>query len=128
MLGGALSVRDDAAPIRAEQVQPASLDLRLGRHAHRMRAGFLASGAPIESRIERLAVESFELDTEGCVLERGGVYLVELEERLDLAGDLRGRFNPRSSTGRCDVFTRVVCPGHPRFDETPPGYRGGLWL
>ncbi len=127
MIGSALST-DPNVLIRPEQIQPASLDLRLSHRAVRLRAGFLASSRSIEERIEQLAEETLELDEDGHVFERGRVYLVELEERLDLPEDLRGRFNPRSSTGRCDVFTRVLCPGHPRFDETPRGYQGRLWL
>lgn len=111
------------------QVQPASLDLRLGERAHRVRAGFLPSTASIEERIEVLGTSTLDLTgSDGAVLERGLVYLVPLLESLELPEDLAVRFNPRSSAGRCDVFTRVLCPGHPRFDEAPAGYRGPVWL
>lgn len=111
------------------QVQPASLDLRLGERAHRVRAGFLPSTASIEERIEVLGTSTLDLTgSEGAVLERGLVYLVPLLESLELPEDLAVRFNPRSSAGRCDVFTRVLCPGHPRFDEAPSGYKGPIWL
>ena len=129
--GSAISVASidgGGQPIKEEQIQPASLDLRLAKRAVRIRAGFLASATSIEERIEQLSEETFELDQRGTVFERGSVYLVELEERLALDEDLRGRFNPRSSTGRCDVFTRVLSEGHARFDETPTGYHGPLWL
>ncbi len=116
-------------PIPATQVQPASLDLRLGAKAHRVRAGFLPSRAPMEERIASLGTSTLDLDgPEGAVLERGLVYLVQLEESLDLPDDVGVRFNPRSSAGRCDVFTRVMVPGHPRFDEAPVGYKGPLWI
>jgi dCTP deaminase len=128
LVGTALRVGPGAAPIEAAQFQPASLDLRLGPLAHRVRAGFLPGDEPIEERLATLATSTVSLEGDGGVLERGLVYLVKLEEQLALHGDLRGRFNPRSSAGRCDVFTRVLCPGHPRFDEAPPGYRGPLWL
>lgn len=128
MLGSRILAGDDDHAIKAKQVQPASLDLRLSKRAVRIRAGFLASSSSIEERIELLAEETFELDEQGAVFERGSVYLVELEEQLALDADLRGRFNPRSSTGRCDIFTRVLCEGHSRFDETPLGYHGSLWL
>jgi len=110
------------------QVQPASLDLRLGPIAYRIRAGFLPGEVPLETRIERLAIGELDLGGEGGVLERGLAYLVPLEEQLDLPPNLRARFNPRSSTGRCDLFTRVLVSGHPRFDEAPAGYRGKLWI
>lgn len=125
---GAIAGNEDL-PLRPQQIQPASMDLRLGRTAVRVRAGFLPTTVPIEDRIKELGTSTLDLDSsEGAVLERGLVYLVQLEERLDLPADLAVRFNPRSSAGRCDVFTRVLSAGHPRFDEAPQGYRGGLWL
>ena len=127
-LGTALRATSGAPPISRDQVQPASVDLRLGPTAVRIRAGFLPGTTPVEERLRTLATSSLSLAAGGAVLERGLVYLVQLEEELDLPRDVRGRFNPRSSTGRCDVFTRVLCPGHPRFDEVPAGYRGKLWL
>jgi dCTP deaminase len=128
LLGSALLPVASEAPIEGAQLQPASLDLRLGRAAHRLRAGFLPERAPIERRIRDLGLETLSLEGEGAVLERGSVYLIQLQEELALPSTLRGRFNPRSSTGRCDIFTRVLCEGHARFDEAPPGYRGKLWL
>jgi dCTP deaminase len=125
--GAGTSLQSDGGHLR-EQLQPASLDLRLGARAERLRAGFLPGEIPVERRIERLGIESLDLGAGGAVLERGAVYLVELEEQLALPGDVRARFNPRSSTGRCDIFTRVLACGHPRFDEAPPGYRGKLWI
>ncbi|MFT5733203.1 MAG: dCTP deaminase [Planctomycetota bacterium] len=116
-------------PLRPQQVQPASMDLRLGRTAVRVRAGFLPTTVPIEERIQELGTSTLDLESpEGAVLERGLVYLVQLEESLALPADLGVRFNPRSSAGRCDVFTRVLSSGHPRFDEAPMGYSGPLWL
>ncbi len=126
--GQALLASDPDFPLSAAQVQPASLDLRLGPVAHRMRAGFLPGVVPLETRIERLSTGTVCLTGEGGVLERGLVYLVPLEEELALPAGIRARFNPRSSTGRCDLFTRILACGHPRFDETPEGYRGKLWM
>lgn len=117
-----------AGPIDARQVQAASLDLRLGSTAYRIRAGFLPGATPIEQRLAELEASRFSLEGAGAVLERGLVYLVSLEEELALSPDLRAVFNPRSSTGRCDVFTRVLAAGHARFNETPAGYRGKLWI
>jgi dCTP deaminase len=126
--GHALRAPDPDFPLSPAQVQPASLDLRLGPVAHRMRAGFLPGAVPLETRIERLSSGELDLQGEGAVLERGQVYLVALEEELELPAGMRARFNPRSSTGRCDLFTRVLACGHSRFDETPDGYRGRLWM
>jgi len=128
LLGDAVRPAPGAPPVAPEQVQPASLDLRLGARAFRIRAGFLPSDTPIEERLAHLATSEIALDGEGAVLERGLVYLVQLAEELQLPSDLRGRFNPRSSTGRCDLFTRVLCNAHPRFDEAPYGYKGPLWI
>lgn len=131
LASGVLRTRSDGdgRPIEPAQVQPASLDLRLGPVAHRVRAGFLPSRAPVEDLIRELGTSTLNLDSsEGAVLERGLVYLVRLEEEVALPEDLAVRFNPRSSAGRCDVFTRVLVPGHPRFDEAPAGYSGPLWL
>jgi dCTP deaminase len=127
-LGSVLRAASGAAPIAPEQLQPASLDLRLGAVAHRVRAGFLPERVPVEERLRELSTATLALDGAGAVLERGAIYLVPLEEELDLPADLTARFNPRSSTGRTDVFTRVLVPGHPRFDEAPARYRGRPWL
>ncbi|HXY89828.1 MAG TPA: 2'-deoxycytidine 5'-triphosphate deaminase [Xanthobacteraceae bacterium] len=111
------------------QVQPASLDLRLGRQAWRVRASFLPStGTSIAERLENLSLHRFDLDAEGEVLEQGCVYLVELEERFRLPGDLVASTNPKSSTGRLDVFTRVIGDRVAAFDAVPAGYAGPLYL
>jgi dCTP deaminase len=110
------------------QIQAASIDLRLGATAHAIRAGFLPSATAIETRLDELETSRVSLADPGVVLEQGRVYLVPLEEELALEPGLRASFNPRSSTGRCDLFTRVLAPGHSRFNETPPGFRGRLWL
>ena len=127
LLGSAVRGAPDA-PCQPAQIQPASLDLRLGPVAYRIRAGFLPERKPVEERLADLSTSQISLEGEGAVFERGLVYLVPLEEELALPGDVWGRFNPRSSSGRCDLFTRVLVSGHPRFDETPAGYRGKLWL
>jgi len=128
LLGRALRPAPGAPALDPAQVQPASLDLRLGGVAHRIRAGFLPERTPVEERLRELSTSTVSLEGEGAVLERGLLYLVPLEEELFLSPDVAARFNPRSSTGRTDVFTRVLVPGFPRFDETPPGYRGRLWI
>ncbi len=128
LLGTGLAPAPGAAPIDPEQVQPASVDLRLGPRAHRIRAGFLPSARAIEERLAELTTSTLDLGGDGAVLERGLIYLVPLDETLALPADVHGRFNPRSSAGRCDLFTRVLVPGHARFDETPRGFAGPLWL
>ncbi|HEY8267677.1 MAG TPA: 2'-deoxycytidine 5'-triphosphate deaminase [Xanthobacteraceae bacterium] len=116
-------------PIRPDQVQPASLDLRLGARAWRIRASFLPSQATgIRERIAQLALHEIALGELGAVLETGCVYLVELEERLALPADLLAATNPKSSTGRLDVFTRVIGDRVASFDALPPGYKGPLFL
>jgi len=109
------------------QIQPASLDLRLGPIAHRVRASFLpGSGATVMARIEQLGMHSMDL-TDGAVLERGCVYIVPLLESLDLPKGISGAANPKSSTGRLDIFTRMIADGVPEFDRVPAGYTGPLY-
>jgi dCTP deaminase len=131
------AVRDGAitapAPFRDDQFQPASLDLRLGPVAYQLRASFLPYRQTVEQRLsdERvnsdLVIDRVSLEA-GATLQRGSVYLVPLCESLALPGGVRGRSNPKSTTGRLDVFTRVITDGTPRFDEIPAGYRGPLYL
>ncbi|TAJ24309.1 MAG: 2'-deoxycytidine 5'-triphosphate deaminase [Planctomycetota bacterium] len=123
--GGAIRA---ATPLARESFQPASLDLRLSGRALRIRAGFLPERTPLSERLAELATSELSLDGRGAVLERGLIYLVELEEEFALPRDVHARFNPRSSTGRCDLFTRVLVEGHPRFDEAPAGWRGKPWI
>jgi len=112
----------------ADQVQPASLDLRLGKRAWRVRASFLprANGA-VADRIADVAMHRLDL-TAGAVLERGCVYIAEIDERLALPADVRGRANPKSSTGRIDVFVRLLTDGQPAFDDIAAGYAGPMFL
>lgn len=111
-----------------DQVQPASLDLRLGRTAWRIRASFLpGAGATVKDRLATLALHKLDL-REGAVLETGCVYLVELAERLKLPADIAASANPKSSTGRLDVFTRVIADRARAFDAIPMGYEGPLYL
>ncbi|MGR3483754.1 MAG: 2'-deoxycytidine 5'-triphosphate deaminase [Paracoccaceae bacterium] len=116
-----------AAPLDADQIQPASLDLRLGARALRLRASFLPG--PDRSVAQRAATLSMaEIDlTHGALLERGCVYLVELAESLALPPTLHGATNAKSSTGRLDLLTRVLCDRGTEFDRIPAGYHGPLW-
>ncbi|MBN9010127.1 MAG: 2'-deoxycytidine 5'-triphosphate deaminase [Rhizobiales bacterium] len=111
-----------------DQVQPASLDLRLGRVAHRMRASFLPGPTmTVEDRLATLALHELPLEA-GAVLEPGSVYIVPLMESLALPDDLAAATNPKSSTGRLDIFTRVITDRAREFDTIPAGYRGQLYI
>ncbi|WP_460447984.1 2'-deoxycytidine 5'-triphosphate deaminase [Alsobacter sp. SYSU BS001988] len=126
-LAAAGRLRSDE-PLVAGQIQPASLDLRLGRRAFRVRASFLPGHkASVEERIERLSFHEIDL-ARGAVLETGAVYIAELLESLDLPPDLAAGANPKSSTGRLDVFTRVIANGAREFDQIAAGYSGPLFL
>ena len=116
-----------AVPLAAGQVQPASIDLRLGDVAYRVRASFLPGpGATIDQRLRDLQLHVFDL-TEGAVLETGCVYVVPLLESLALPAHIAAAANPKSSTGRLDVFTRVIADGVDAFDTIPAGYKGRLY-
>jgi dCTP deaminase len=123
----------DVAP-RDEQFQPSSLDLRLGHVAYQLRASFLPYRETVQSRLgtdaahdPELVIDRLSLER-GATLQRGSVYLVPLLEALALPADVRGRSNPKSTTGRLDVFTRVITDHTARFDEIRAGYRGPLYL
>ncbi|MGH2339857.1 2'-deoxycytidine 5'-triphosphate deaminase [Segnochrobactraceae bacterium EtOH-i3] len=116
-----------AMPFAPDQIQPASLDLRLGTTAYRIRASFLPGpGVTVAERLKELTLHAFPL-TDGAVLETGCVYLVPLVERLILPDEISATANPKSSTGRLDVFTRVIVDGSAAFDTIPAGYGGPLY-
>ncbi len=116
-------------PVLPEQIQPNSLDLRLGIRAHRVRCSFLPGVDGVDALLSQLdnEVHSFSLDRP-AVLEPNIPYLIELEERLALPAALSARANPKSSTGRLDIFARVVADTGEAFDEIPAGYQGRLFL
>lgn len=109
------------------QWQPSSLDLRLGAVAYRMRSSFLPGQETVENKLSSLLMYEIPLEP-AAVLERGHVYLIPLLERLALPPFLRAKANPKSSTGRLDIFTRVITDTHQRFDDIRPGYHGRLYL
>jgi dCTP deaminase len=114
-------------PFASDQIQPASLDLRLGAIAYRVRASFLPGpGTAVARRIAELKLHEFAL-TDGAVLETGCVYIVPLMERLALPPDIDAASNPKSSTGRLDVFTRVIADETRGFDRVAPGYHGPVY-
>ncbi len=108
------------------QIQPASLDLRLGEIAYRVRASFLPGTTTVAQRIDELKLHEFAL-TDGAVLETGCVYIVPLQESLALPDDIAAAANPKSSTGRLDVFTRVIADETRGFDRIEAGYHGPLY-
>jgi dCTP deaminase len=139
-------------PIQDDQFQPNSMDLRLGEVAYRVRCSFLPENESVQSKLVKLTQHSFSI-VDGAVLEPNCTYLIPLLERLDLPQSLSGfqqqlvpasgeaspllivseehlsaRTNPKSSTGRLDIFTRVVTDYSHRFEEITPGYSGGLYL
>ncbi len=116
-----------ADPFAPDQIQPASLDLRLGAVAYRVRASFLPGpGITVARRIEQLKLHDIALKR-GAVLETGCVYIVPLIESLALPSGIAAAANPKSSTGRLDVFTRVIADETRGFDRIASGYRGPLY-
>ena len=116
-----------APAIPAEQIQPASLDLRLGTVAYRVRASFLAgAGQSVAARLTEFEMHRIDL-TDGAVLEKGCVYVVPLMESLALPAGIQAVANAKSSTGRLDLLTRTITDGGVEFDRIAPGYRGPLY-
>ena len=125
-------IRDKAilakAPIAPGQIQPASLDLRLGATAYRVRASFLpGKNRSVAEMLSQLKSDEIELSGEGAVLERGCFYVIPLLEELALPENVSGAANPKSSTGRLDIFTRLIADRAERFDLVESGYRGPLY-
>jgi len=113
----------------AQSIQPASLDLRLGDVAYRLRCSFLPDDEPVESALRRYEMGRIDLaGGAGGILEQNRPYLVPLVEQLDLPPDVSAKANPKSSTGRLDIFTRVITDNSFMFDEVRRGYRGRLYL
>jgi dCTP deaminase len=113
-------------PVLPDQVQPASIDLRLGRRAWRVRASFLAGARTVAERLDSFAMHEIDLEG-GAALETGCVYVVELMERLALPSDIAAVANAKSSTGRLDLFTRVLTDRGGEFDRIERGYHGPLY-
>lgn len=135
-------------PIDEEQFQPNSIDLRLGERAYRVRSSFLPEDETVQQKLDKLRQYEFSI-TDGAVLETNGVYIIPLLETLNLPDGhsaqqkntdpgstfdivtddyLSGRANPKSSTGRLDIFTRVITDYSHRFEEIQPGYQGRMYL
>ena len=108
-------IRSDRS-IPPSNLQPASLDLTLGDVAYRLRCSFLPGATSVENKLAEYEMGQVSLDS-GAVLEQNRPYLIPLNETLELPDNIRGRTNPRSSTGRVDVFTRVLTDRGSHFDE-----------
>lgn len=114
-------------PILENQFQPASLDLRLGAFAYRVRASFLpGKNSTVEQKLEEFAMHKMDI-TQGGVLERGCVYIIPLLEGLELKHRMSAMGNPKSSTGRLDIFTRLITDFGTEFDQVREGYKGMLY-
>jgi len=125
-MGAISGLSDDKA--HPPSIQPASLDLCLGETAMRLRASFLpGQRVSVSDAVSSIVMHHIDL-TGGAVLETGCVYLIPLREGLKLPDDIAGLANPKSSTGRLDVFTRVICDGGQQFDTIPAGYSGPLYM
>jgi dCTP deaminase len=117
-----------ARPPDADQIQPASLDLRLGPVAYRIRASFLPGRkATVAEKLRDLSLHEIDISS-GAVLETGCVYMVPLMESLALPQGVAAAANPKSSTGRLDIFTRVIADHAQAFDTVPDGYEGPLFV
>lgn len=113
--------------IGEDQIQPASLDLRLGAKAYRVRASFLpGEGSEVKDKLEAFAMHAIDL-SHGAALEKDCVYIVPLMESVRLGKRVSGRTNPKSSTGRLDVFTRVITDWATEFDQVKASYRGPIY-
>lgn len=116
-----------ANKIGEEQIQPASIDLRLGSIAYRVQASFLpGSASTVENRIKETKMTEIDL-SRPTVFEKGCVYIVPLMESLRLPADTYAKANPKSSTGRLDIFTRLLCDYGSEFERAPAGYKGRLY-
>ena len=115
--------------IEETQFQPASLDLRVSKEAYQLRASFLPGrDRAVRDRLKSLNAEPISLAANGAVLEKGIVYVARVMESVRLRPSISGTANPKSSTGRIDIFTRLIVDGSEAFDEVRPKYSGELWL
>ena len=118
---------DAAETVDEEQIQPASIDLRLGEVAYRVRASFLPGrDCTVQKKISDLLMARVDL-TGGALFEKGCVYIVPLMEELHLPRNVSAKANPKSTTGRLDIFTRLITDFGAEFERVGPGYRGKLY-
>lgn len=115
-------------PLQTTQIQPNSLDLRLSDHGYRIQCSFLPGVEGVAAKLERFSWYRLDVRDTGTLLERNQVYLFPLQERITLPGGVSGKANAKSTTGRLDVFVRVITEHGVAFDEIPDGYSGRLYL
>jgi dCTP deaminase len=116
------------AEIPDGQIQPASMDLRLGNVAYRIQASFLPGRtSTIRTKIKDLCLAEIDL-SRPALFERDAVFIVPLVESLALPSDIGGKANPKSTTGRLDIFTRLITDGGLEFERVPTGYKGELYV
>ena len=120
-------IRSDIYKIPERNFQPASLDLRLGEIAYSLQCSFLPYGGSVEGQLQLLKIADIDI-RDGAVLEKNRPYLIPLIEELRLPDGIRARTNPKSSTGRLDIFTRVITDESDRFDDIGDGYHGRMFL
>ncbi len=114
-------------PISEDQIQPSSIDLRLGKIGYRVYASFLPTQfSTVQQKLQEMVVEEVDL-TSSALLKKGSVYIVPLQEELFLPDFISGRANPKSSTGRLDIFTRLITDYAARFEDVRAGYKGKLY-
>jgi dCTP deaminase len=113
--------------LATDQIQPASIDLRLGSKAYRVRASFLPNlNSTVQRKLQDLEAEEIDI-SHSTLLQKGSVYIVPVQEELSLPDEISARANPKSSTGRLDVFTRLITDYGNAFDEVRAGYKGRLF-
>jgi dCTP deaminase len=113
-------------PLLPGQIQPASIDLRLGKVAYEVRASFLPGNSTVESKIHDLLIRKLSLE-ESAVFPPNSVFIVPLTESLALPANIAGKANPKSTTGRLDIFTRLLTEAGKEFEVVPKGYKGPLY-
>lgn len=119
-------------PIDGDQVQPASIDLRLGEYAYPVDTSFLpGKGMRVLEKMKQLddRIDNFKIDlSKGAVLEKGRIYVIPLLEAINLRSEVAAFANPKSSTGRLDILTRLIADEATSFDQVREGYKGELYI
>ena len=113
--------------INKNQIQPASLDLTLSDKCYRIKASFIPNNIKISNVIKELSLSRVNLNI-NTLLEKNCIYLCELNEKLKLPKDIMGKSNPKSTTGRLDIFTRVITENGKEYDNIKYNYKGKLYL